>query len=324
MANQAPFVINPALVGIVNDYSAINARQRGYIADLVLPRTPVTSPEFKYVEYPIEEAFDVVDTQVDRRSKPNELVFTATEATGAVKDYGLDAPVPYRDERAASGGATNIPFALRARAGRIATDKVQLAREIRAASLIFSAGNYLTGYKATLTGGGQMNDTAVDPVALINDAIAGMLVKPNTLVTSIEVLNVLRRRDKVSVALGGSAESGRWVSTTELAGILGVENIVVGNTMYQTSKKGQAMTTAKIWGKHLALINVAPAGSTGTVDDPTFPGFGYTFQWGERVAGEIEDPDMGLLGGVRVRSGEFLTEQKVAPYAGYLFTNAIA
>lgn len=328
---QAPFVINPALTRIVNEYG--NRRGRPYIADLVLPRIRVSSPEFKYTNFPIEEAFDVPDTQVDRKSKPNEIALTATEATGSVKDYGLDSPVPYRDERAQANGS--IAFNLRARAARVVTDKVALAREIRASTLLFTAANYQTGYKATVSGTGatgQWSASDSKPVAMIRDAAAGMLVRPNTLVVGEEVLNQLVRNADVSVSLGGSAQSGRVVPNNELATVLGVSRIIVGNSLYQTSKKGQTHATARIWGKHAALLyipeefNEGAGGGEGLPDADGFadPVFAATFQWNDRVSGEIPDPDMGLYGGVRVRSGESLVEQIVAPYAGYLFTNAVA
>lgn len=320
---QAPFVINPGLTAIGIDFAGINATQRGYIADIVLPRTRVDGPLFRYATYPGEEAFTIYDTQVGRLSKLNEIEQTASEATGAVLDWGLKSGIPFRDQMAAA--SQSIPMDPKARATRDVIDKVQLAREVRAAGLLFSAGNYLTGYKSTLAGTGQFSDLAnSDPVQVIIDAAAGMLVKPNTAVMGLEVFNVLRRHPKVSVALGGSQESGRYVPMDELAGVLGVSKIVIGNTLQQTNKRGQALATSRIWGKHLALLNVPAVGGDSMVNNPAEPAFALTFQWGDKVAGEIPDAEMGLWGGVWVKAGESLVEKQVAQQAGYLFTNAIA
>lgn len=320
---QGPFILRPDLIAIANDYSQVNAKRRGYIADLVLPRVRVNSPEFKYGEFPVDEAFFVPDTQVDRLGRLNELTQSATETAGAVLDYGLEQPVPYRDQKAAQGAT--MPFSPLARATRNVTDKVALAREVRAANLIFNTASYQTGYKATLAGTTQWSDlTNSDPVVAINDAAAGMLVRPNTLVASLGVRNILRRHPKVSVALGGSAESGRYIPDAELAEVLGVEQIIVGNTLKATSKRGQTLTTGAIWGKHAALLYIPPTGPDGTVDDDNSPAFGLTFQWGDNVSGTYEDPKIGLYGGIRVKSGESLVEKLVAPFAGYMFENAIA
>jgi hypothetical protein len=322
--SQAPFVINPALVAIVNDYSEVNARNRGYIADQVIPRTRVDSPDFRYPEYPIDEAFAVYDTQVDRLGRLNEVVSSAGEATGSTKDWGLMEPVPYRDQAAAQ--ASNLPFNLLARAARNVTGKVQLSREIRAATMLFSAGNYQNGYKQTLAGtgaGGQWSAADSKPVALIQDVAAGMLLQPNVAVMGLPVRNILARHADISVSLGGAAQSGRIVPDSEIASVLGVERIIVGNTIRATSKRGQALTTGSIWGKHLALLNIPGAGADGMVD-ANDPAFAMTFQWGEKVAGTIEDPYIGLWGGQRVKAGESLVEKLVAPFGGYLFTNAVA
>lgn len=315
---QAPFVIRPDLVAIANDYTGVNARRRGYIADRVLPRVRVNSPAFTYPEYPIDEAFQVYDTQVDRLGRLNEITSSAGEAAGAVKDWGLMEPVPYRDQAAAA--ASNIPFRPLARATRNVLDKVQLGREIRAANLVFSSGNYQAGYKTNAV---NMNLDATDPTEATNDIGTSMLVAPNVAVMSQPVRNRLVRHPKVSVALGGSAQSGRRVTDEELASALGVEQIIVGNTIRATSRRGQALVTGQIWGNHLALLFIPPTGPDGMVDDENSPAFGLTFQWGENVAGTIEDPYIGLWGGQRVKAGESLIEKQVAPFAGYLFENVL-
>jgi hypothetical protein len=315
---QAPFVIRPDLVAIANDYANVNARRRGYVADRVLPRVRVNAPAFTYPDFPIEEAFTVYDTQVDRLGRLNEITSSAGEQAGAVKDWGLMEPVPYRDQAAAA--AANVPFRPLARATRNVLDKVQLAREIRAAGMLFSAGNYQAGYKTNAV---NMNLDATDPTEATNDLGTSMLVSPNVALMSQPVRNRLVRHPKVSVALGGSAQSGRRVSDEELATALGVEEIVVANTIKATSKRGQALVTGQIWGNHLALLFIPPTGPDGLVDDENSPAFGLTFQWGENVAGTIEDPYIGLWGGQRVKAGESLIEKQVAPFAGYLFENVL-
>ena len=140
---QAPFVVNPALVAIANDYHGVNAISRGYIADVLVPRVRVESPDFKYPEFPISEAFTVFDNQIDRLGRLNEITSAATEATASVRDYGLAEPIPYRDEMAAQSGT--IAFDIKARATRHVEDKNQLAREIRVAALLQTAGSYSAG-----------------------------------------------------------------------------------------------------------------------------------------------------------------------------------
>lgn len=321
---QAPFVINPALVAIAVDYAGVNAQARGYIADRVAPRIRVDAPLFKYPVFKLEDAFTVVDNQIDRLGRANELTYRADEVAGATLDYALREPIPFRDEAAARNGT--IPFQLKARAVRNIVDKNQLNREIRVAGLAMSTGSYSSGYVTDLTSGTKWTDfTNSDPVAAILDAKATMIIPGNVGVTSQAVANVLQRHPKVSVALGGSANSGRLTPLSEIATLLGLDRIEIGNTLKQTSKRGQTLTTGAIWPNSFAIHYQGPTGPDGLGLDMASPNFLTTFQWGDIVSSEsrIEPGEMGLWGGVKVLNGESIVEKAVAPFAGYLFASVI-
>ncbi len=327
--SQAPFAIsNPALVAIMNDYSAVNARDRGYIADRVIPRVSVEAPLFKYATFPIEEAFTLYDNQIGRTGQLNEIVQSATEAADSVLDYGLLQKVPYRDEAAARLQSAGVGFSWKARAARNVVDKNQLAREVRAANILFSPSSYMVGYKATLTGTSQWSDYAnSDPVTAIKTARRGMLMRPNVAVMSEKVRDILSQHPKLSVAAGGSQDSGRVLTDQEIARVLGFERIEVANTLRQTSVRGQTLSTGYIWGDHFAMIYIPSVGADGRASaGADMPAFALTFQWMGNVAGEnlYRPGEYGLLGGVGVYAGEMLKEKQVAPFAGYLFTNAVA
>ena len=52
--------------------------------------------------------------------------------------------------------------------------------------------------------------------------------------------------------------------------------------------------------------------------------FGFTAQWGTRIAGAVPDNRIGLRGGQRVRVGESVKELIIAPDLGYFIQNAVA
>jgi len=317
--SRAPFAINPALVAIAVNYSGVNALARGYIADQVAPLVRVDTPEFKYPSFDLEDVFNAIDNQVDRLGRLNEVYSKAGEATGSVIDYGLASPVPYRDEMAAT--AQNLPFNVKARAIRSVVDKNQLAREIRVASLIQTAANY--GSQTEDEVGAPWSGAAVDVGAICEAAGDGMLLPPNVAVMSRNVRRVLRTHPLLGAKLGGEFAKGKALSDEEIAQALNVDRIIVGNTLKQTSKRGQAVTTGPIWGDHCALLHVPQVEGDGMVNDVDVPAFALTFQWGDEVSGEVPDPNMGLWGGVRVRSGKSLLEKVVAPFGGYLFRNVL-
>jgi hypothetical protein len=317
---QAPFIVIPALVAIATDYERINAQTRGYVADQLVPRVAVDAPDFRYPEYPVSEAFTVYDNQVDRLGRLNEITSTATEATGSVKDYGLAEPVPYRDEMAAQ--AANIAFNVKARAVRNVSDKNQLAREIRVAAMLQTSGNYAAGYTED-EAGTPWSGAGVDIPQIVENRAQNMLLTPNTAFMSKAVHSTLRRHPSLSTSLGGTYTSGKTLTDEEIAQALGVSKIVVGNTLKQTSKRGQTLVTGPIWGNHFGLLHVPQVEADGMVNDVNQPAFAMTFTWGPKVVGETPDPDMGLWGGVRVKNGESMVEKIVAPFGGYLFTNVI-
>ena len=74
-----------------------------------------------------------------------------------------------------------------------------------------------------------------------------------------------------------------------------------------------------MWGKHCAALFVSE--DMADADQPTF---GFTAQFGDRVAGEIAEPKVGLRGSVRVRVGESVKEVIADSASGYFFENAIA
>lgn len=316
---KAPFTINAALVAIAVDYTGVNAATRGYIADAVCPVVSVDSPNFRYPSVGLDDVFTVVDNQVDRLGRLNEIYSSAGEATGSVLDYGLAEPIPYRDEMAAQN--QSLPFDLKARAIRNVVDKNQLAREVRVAALMQTAANY--GAQTADRAGASLVGAGVDTAAVIETAAESMLLPPNVAFMSRAVRNALRRSTSLQTTVGGTQVSGRVLTDAEVADALGVDRIIVGNTLKQTSKRGQALTTGAIWGNHLGLIHVPATGGDGMVNDVNVPAFALTFQWGGEVSGETPDPDMGLWGGVRVKSGRSLVEKIVAPFGGYLFRNAL-
>lgn len=317
--SRAPFVIVPELAAIAVDYTGVNAARKGYIADILMPRVRVESMEFQYPTVPLDGVFTVYDNQVDRLGRLNEIYSKSDMATGAVLDYGLSEPIPYRDEMQAA--AQSLPFNLRARAVRNVTDKNQIAREIRVAALLQSASSY----------GSQTEDETATPWTAddfdiggtVTTALDSMLLPANTAFMSQKVYRLMQTAPSLAVKLGGQFTKGKALKDDEIMTALGVSKLVVGNTLKQTSKRGQTLSTGAIWGDHFGLLHIPAVEEDGFVNDVDVPAFGLTFQWGDIVSGEVPDPDIGLRGGVRVRSGESIVEKITAPLGGYLFRNVL-
>lgn len=317
---QAPFVIIPSLAAI-----AVGYKQSNLIADQVLPRVPVNTQEFRYTKYGLGDEFQSPDTTVGRKSAPNQLEWGGTEATDKVVDQGLDAPVPNADiqawEQARAAGSGYVSMASpEERATKLVMQSVQNRREYRAASLVFNASNYGSNNKSTLSGTSQWSDfTNSDPLTAIMTAFDAMVMRPNIGVLGQAVATKLQMHPKICKAVFGNNTDAGIVPIAALARLLGLDDIYVGGGWINTAAPGQAASLSRAWGKYAAfLYRNMEADTAGGIT------FGFTAQWGPQIAGTIQDPDIGLRGGVRVRAGESVKELVTANDLGYLFSAAVA
>jgi hypothetical protein len=315
-----PFVIVPALCAVMVSY-----QQGNRIADQVLPRVPVDTEAFRYMKHGLADAFAAPDTRVGRKSAPNQLTWGSSEVADQTNDEGLDSPVPNADilawERARAAGSqlTGAVDPL-ARAVELVAETVSNRREQRTANLVFNAANYATGNKVTLSGAGQWSDfVGSDPTVAIMDRFDTMVMRPNIGALGRPVATKLRMHPKVCKAVFGNNTDAGIVPLRALADLLELDELYVGDAWVNTAAPGQPAVLARAWGKHAAFMyrNMS-ASTTGGVT------FGMTAQWGDKVAGTIEDSDIGLRGGVRVRAGESVKELITANDLGFLFSNAVA
>lgn len=315
-----PFVIVPSLTAIAVAYP-----QGKLIADQVLPRVSVDTESFRYLKYGQGDAFMAPDTRVGRKSAPNQIDWASTELTATVEDHALDTPVPNADveayERAMAAGPGMVsgtdPLG---HATVMVTETVQNSREVRAANLVFNAASYGANNKVTLSTTGQWSDYAnSDPLPAIEDRLDSMLVRPNIAVFGRRTFSKLRRHPKVCKAIfGNNTDAGR-VALRQLADELELDEIFVGDGYVNIAKPGQPASMVRCWGNHAAfLVRNKTANTKSGVT------FGYTAQYGPKVAGVILDPDIGMRGGQRVRSGESLKELITADDLGFFFQNAVA
>lgn len=316
----APFVIVPSLAAIAVGYT-----QKKLVADAVMPRVPVLTQSFRYLKYALGDAFKAPDTRVGRKSAPNQLDWGSSELTATVQDHGLDAPVPNADvlahQLAAQAGSAMVSQAdPLSRATELIMGAVQNRREKRVADLVTTLGNYAVANRVTLSGTGQWSDyTNSDPLVAIIGYLDSMVMRPNYAVMGRLVASKLRMHPKVCKAVFGNNTDAGNVPLRALADQLELDEIYVGDAWIDTAPPGLATTLERCWGKHCAFYHRnLQADTQGGVT------FGMTAQWGDKVAGTIEDADVGLRGGVRVRAGESVLELITANDLGFLVRDAVA
>ena len=312
---KAPFQYNPQLTGISLAYSNPSV---ALIADQVLPPVPVATENFGYLSFPTEDAYTVPDTRVGRTSKTNQIEFGGTLLTDTTEDYGLEDPIPQKDM--INAAASRIGFDPMAKSTAYLTNLILLDREVRTANLVFNTNTYGAANKTTLAGTAQWSDPASDPAALILAAADVMLFRPNALVVGRQVWTQLRQNVNLVKKILGTASTSGLLTRKQVADALELNDIFVGDGWVNTARKGQTAAMSRAWGKHAALIFQDPS-----ADANRGVTFGYTAEFENRIAGTImDDPDIGLRGGVRVRVGMSVKEKVIAPNLGYFWQNAVA
>lgn len=319
-----PFIVDPVLTAVAIGYNNTSAMR---IADMVLPRRPVGAEQFKWTEYPISEAFNQPDARVSRRGRVNQLEFTGTERTSATEDFALESPIPYSDVVAADAGRAQgrTAFDPEMHAAMMLADTIQNLREARVASLVFNLNSYAASRRVTLSGTSQFSDFAnSDPITAIKTGIDATLVfRANTIVMGRDVWSRLSSHPRIVNAVKGGTLTSGMVTREEFVNLFageGIRELLVGDGWLNTAKPGQAVSLSRAWGKHIALIyksDLAQVEMGGVT-------FGLTAEYGGQIAGRIEDRDIGILGGTRIRVGERVKELIVARDVGYYIQNAVA
>ena len=314
MTTFAPFPVTPELTAVSLAY-----RNAKLIADEVLPRVPVGLQAFKYMSYPKGTFFSVPETKVGRKGQPNTVEFTGSEVDSSTQDHALDDEVPNADiENARNQPGMPDPLM---RAAEVTTELLALAREKRAADLVFAAANYAAGNKVQLAGNDQWSSTHADstPIIDITTALDACIVRPNVMVIGRAAFTKLAMHASIVKAYNGTAGDAGIVPRMFLAQLFELDEVLIGEGWINTAAKGQAPTLTRVWGKHCALINRNKLADTqrGTT-------FGFTAQWGARISGSEYDGKIGMRGGQRVRVGESVKELIVANDLGYFIEDAVA
>lgn len=316
MANR-PFPINATLTAIAIGY---RNPAHTFIAKRVLPSLQVLSEQFKWHEYPLTEGFELVDTRVGRKGRPNQVEFTVTERDGSTTDHGLDDAIPFSDirEAATARAEKRGTFDPRETAVEGITNYLMIAREVRAAAIVQNPDNFATDKKIVLVGDDKFsNFEKSDPFGVIDEGMEKTLIyRPNHIAMGQPVWSKVKRHPRLIKAVkGGLAEDGA-ISRQQFADLFEIplEGLLIGEARLNTAKKGQGPAMSRIWGNHIELLYLDT--SKATPKDGKIS-FGFTAECGNKISGSIEDKDIGLEGGERVRVGEKVGEFICAKDVGY-------
>ena len=214
------------------------------------------------------------------------------------------------------------------------TDKRILNKEVAFVALL-AAG--MTGTSLAAQTGTPWNDDDEDPIALIKAQRLACILRgygaPNIFAVSAPVWDAITLNANVrGLATGAPDAQASVVKPDDFARLIGVDEVIVGEGVYNTAAEGQAASGAWIWGEY-ALLAVRPASPA-----PMIPSLAYHLAWRNALEVLTGDREQQIIQGYRlverywwqpikadvVEVHEFIEGKITCMAAGCLFSDCIA
>jgi len=206
------------------------------------------------------------------------------------------------------------------------TKIVNLDIEADCASVVFGASNYNASYKETLGAADQWDasNPEADPTVKVDQWMTTVQksigVRPNKMIVGLEVHDQLKRHP-VLLDLYKHTQKG-IITKALIKEAFNVEEYIVGEKVYISTKPGQTKTKTFLWGKFCALLYVPPEAA---IDEPAW---GYTFLhtlFGGITAmmSKWPSPELGK-GGITIEVSRSYDHKVTGQHAGALLSEVIA
>lgn len=264
----------PDLGAIVYEY-AMESAQQGFLADKILPAFDTALQSAEYPIIPVESFLKIQETKRAPRTNYNRSDYNFETGNYSCKDHGLEEPLDDTES-----AMYKRFFDAEEMAAKRNMFNILLAREKRIADKIFNA----TTFASQLTNVSTEWSTAATCTPRANvfagkeSMRAAYGIEPNALVMPKKIFNNLLLTAELRDALKytNPIEIGAFEAQKRMmATYFGVDEILVGNAMYDSAKKGQSAVLADIWDdEYVGLVKISGGGM-----DLKEPVVGRTFLW---------------------------------------------
>lgn len=319
--DRSTFVTRTPQEDIAFDY-----QNNGFIADKVMTLKSVNKASTKVSQ------FDTSKLRV-----PNDQAATNSEASTideqlftkdvTLKEYKLGKDVNPRDVRDA-----DVPYMLsEARAIKVVTEQLMLAREKRIAAAVTLSTNYPTALYSAIASGSRWNETNGDPQGDAMTARSAVLTacgkSPNAMAIDSITLNKMRVSPAFREAI--KYTNGGPISDEAIKAFFQVNELIVAECFEDTAIQGTTPAKAAIWSTFALLFVKNPSPS---LDDVSY---GHLYHMNAPFwVNTVEDKKRNGAAGC-MRRVEVGTEYTYGPgytvassnddfSAGYLFATVVA
>ncbi len=254
-----------------------------FIADKVFPNVPVDKRSDLYFKYNKDD-FNR-DTAQERAPGAESAGdgYAVTTDSYTCKVVALHHDIP--DQNRAN---TDEPLGEDEDAAILLTHKLLLKREIDWASTFFTTGVWTgTSTGTDIVPSVKWDNASGVPIKNIKAQIVAQKkitgFRPNTLVLGEEVWNALQESaDFLARINGGSTvDKPAILMPSMLAGILGIDRVLIAGAIKNTAVEGATASTSFIFGERALLCYVPPRAGK------RIPSCGYTFAWKQYGAADM-------------------------------------
>lgn len=287
-------------------------KQEGFAGQFLFPEHPVDKGADEYTQFSKGNMFKNVNDVMGKFSEANLVQMSEATATYVAKNYALKGRVAQED-------INNADDVLQPKSDKVevVTSALLLQREIRMQAVAAS----LTTNKATPSPLWSAGSST--PVLDIEAAANAMFIRPNTLIISRPVWDILKFHAEVLSFFGGGWTSTKMATIEMMKQLFGVDEVIIAGARKNAAKDPNAVALSRVWGKNVHLAFVDPRKGR---DIQTFGKMfaqkldgGKTFQ-----TREWERPEMGVGGSVEVQVEHTSTEKLISEDFGYFLDGCIA
>jgi len=248
------------------------------IADAVLPILPVAK-EAATMSVTKRKNLTIPETKHANGATYNRVELYMDDLAYACVDHGLEGQVTDRDrEKYASD------FDAEVEKTQAIKTKMRLAREKRIKELVFNT--------TTWTGSDLYTDYSSAPWDAAGSGVIAQIqtvrekvrlncgVPPDTLIISETAMINLTNNTEIKAKFPGSPAITEAILRGNMAAILGIQNLIIGQAVYNSADEGQDFTGAEIWPDDYAMVCVLGADGL----PMTEPQLGRTILWEDYIS----------------------------------------
>lgn len=303
---------------------SIGYKNEAYIADSIFKPLEVKKQSDRYYVYGMEK----FRTHNDLRApgtEANEINWTLSNDTYFTEGHALRHAIA--DEETANA---DEEFDLESEGTELVTEGILLNKEVDAANQVMNANNYHNDLRLTLGSAGTYKWSDYDnsdPIMDVHKAKEALHkksgIRPNTMIMSEQVLNVLKLHPKIKDVIK-YVERG-IISQELLKAVFGVDNFLVGSALVSDATNagsylpGQREDLNYIWGTSVVLAYIAPRPGKKQVS------LGYSFMWNKDNQGAVQVRKWYEVGrkATIVEAERWYNQKMISDVAGFIFADAV-